>query len=211
MEQQEMNKLYEDFKSIRIKMIEVFDNVNLKKSLTFKSNLVISYCDLFKKLVKIYLSKLAISNIIFSKQNYYNRIYLGGMFKLKNEYYKFSIYPPSKWGYVNIFQLEIMPLCKINPEYGDAKLYPIYRRTKRYSWTNDFDSFSRITLPKPAKCKPQDIVIVRNRYDSTTKIAKILNVNVSGYVFYKVQYLDLGKIVESYITEPRIKLVKNGI
>lgn len=180
-------------------------------TVTFESDCVIKFVDRFKKLMKECLSKFEVDKIIFSRQICYNQIYIGGMFKLKDCYYKFrssSMYHC----YSDRLQIEIMPICEMyDKEKKKIEYQSIWRRSKYYSLEHNFELFKIAKLPKGQKCKAFDIVSIKDRWRDCRKLARITGVSVCGPIYYSVAYLDGSKMTSSYITEGRLIKVKKGI
>ena len=178
---------------------------------TFESDCIINFVDRFKKLMKECLSMFGISQIIFYRHICYNQIYVGGMFKFKDNYYRFrssSMYHC----YSNHIQFEVLPVCETyDRETQKTEYQSIWRRSKYYNLEPNFEQFKISRLPKGQKCRAFDIVSIKDRWRDIRRIAKIINVSVCGPIYYSVAYLDGSKMTSSYITEGRLIKVKKGI
>ena len=180
-------------------------------TVTFESDCIINFVNRFKKLMKECLSMFGISQIIFYRHICYNQIYVGGMFKFKDNYYRFrssSMYHC----YSDRLQIEIMPICEMyDQEKKKIEYQSIWRRSKYYTLEQNFEQFKISRLSKGQKCRAFDIVSIKDRWRDCRKLARITGVSVCGPIYYSVAYLDGSKMTSSYVTEGRLIKVKKGI
>lgn len=208
MEQEKLNKLLKEI----CETGKALDNLskNNKGSVTYQNNTVIKFIGQFKELIKEFFKQVGITNIMFKSMISYNQLYIGGMFKFKDNYYK--IRGSSLWHcFEDHIQIEILPMCETyDSESQEISYKTIWRRTKYYLLKDNFEVLDTFKLPNPAKCKRFDIVSIKDKYRNIRKLAKITSVSVWGPVYYSVKYLD-GKAGSNLISESRVIKIKNGI
>ena len=179
--------------------------------ITFKSDCTIKFVSRFKMLINECLKSFGVSKILFYKQMFSNQIYVGCLFKLKDQLYRLrssSLYHC----YNDILRIEIMPICEVYDSKSKKIEYQsIWRRAKYYDLACDFETFKSAKLPRGQKCRLHDIVVLKDRWHDTRTFVKITGITVCGPIYYSVAYLDGSKQTGSYITEGRLTRIKNGI
>lgn len=168
----------------------------------------------FKEVMAYCFEQLNINQVMFSRSFSPNRtnMYLGGMFKYKDNNYKFQISSLYYCGYGQL-NLNVLPMCKTCHEESDDFFWePIWRKQKNLLLQEGFKALYIFKFPRPAKCTKHDLVRVSRRYYNDEKyLGRIVGVTVCGPVYYSVKPLNKSGRTFNYITEGRLTKIKKGL